>query len=163
MAEVSIAREVPVAATAVRSALRSVLKGLCELSRTGELSLAVRLAGRDGATLAEVAVPVNLSVGKTRRGEDPSIPLEVKPRGPGGLFPVFSGWVEVREREPALTELELRGAYEAPLGVIGVALDATGLRGAAQQSLSALLDRIVDAINDRLGRDAERERRQSRW
>lgn len=163
MAEVSLTREVPVAATAVRAALRPVLKGLSERSRTGELSLSVRLAGRDGATLAEVAVPVNLIVGKTRKGEDASIPLEVKARGPGGLFPAFSGSIDAHEREPALTEVELRGAYEAPLGVIGAVLDATALHGAAQQGLSALLERIVNAINARLGWDAERERRQSRW
>jgi hypothetical protein len=163
MAEVSLTREVPVAASAVRAALRSVLKALSELSHAGELSLTVRLAGRGGGTLAEVAVPVNLTVGKALKAQDASIPLEVKPRGPGGLFPAFSGSVDAREREPALTEVELRGAYEAPLGVIGAALDATALHGAARQSLSALLDRIVKAIDDRLGGDAERERRQSRW
>jgi hypothetical protein len=162
MTDVALEREVPVAAAAVRAALRPVLDELSERSRAGELSLTARLAARDGVTLAEVGVPVLLTVGASRQPEGESIPIEVRASGPGAFFPTFSGAVDANERGPALTEVTLRGSYDAPLGPIGAALDATAFRGTAMHSLSALLERIIAAVNARLGREAERERRQSR-
>jgi hypothetical protein len=161
MPDVELTTEVRAAAPAVRGVLRPVLQVLSERSDEGELSLAVRLAPRDGAAIADVTVPVALTVGKTVGADEP-IPLEVKAHGPGALFPAFSGSIEAHEEGPASSAVVLRGTYEPPLGLIGAAIDATVMHGTARASLSSLLERIASAVNARLGEDAERERRGAR-
>jgi hypothetical protein len=160
MPRVDLAGELPVAAGAVRAVLPSVLAQLAERSRSGDLSLAVRLGGRGSEQLADVSVPVLLTVGP-KLDDDGKIAVSVKPRA-GGPFPTFSGEIGANEREPATTVLTLQGAYDVPLGPIGAALDASAFHGAAERSLTALLELIAAAAHKRFGEDAERERRQTR-
>jgi hypothetical protein len=160
MGRIDLTGEIPVAAGAVRAVLPEVLGELAQRSRDGDLSMAVRLGVPGGAPLADVSVPVLLTVAP-KLDADGKIALDVKARA-GGPFPAFSGTLGVSERAPATTGLSLQGVYEVPLGPIGAALDAGAFHGVAERSLAVLLEKIAAAAHERLGQQAERERRQTR-
>lgn len=110
-----------------RRARQYLADALCEASESGAAkTLCLRLPVAGGAA-GGLEKDVRVHYG---RSEDPmhfDQPWSIRWEATGGgLFPTFAGELTVRAEDRYETcTLELRGAYEPPLGIAGRAFDAT--------------------------------------
>jgi hypothetical protein len=117
-------------------------------SRTGELaaSLSVAIKG------VEVSKDVTISIGAVREEKGPRrspvthVDLVWEAQGSPRLFPVMSADLMAYPLSATETQIDLRGHYDPPLGVLGDAIDlAVGHRVA-----EAAVHRFVGAVVERL-------------
>lgn len=81
------------------------------------------------------------------RGDSARVPLRWRATGPGGvLFPVLDADLELTALSKHATMLRLEGAYRAPLGKAGAALDRAVLQPVAAATIQAFIRRISDAV-----------------
>ncbi|MFQ5948495.1 MAG: hypothetical protein ACE5KX_06525 [Acidimicrobiia bacterium] len=114
--------------------------------RTGE-ELRARIGV--GGKRPLVAKTVRLEVGTPARSEGGAmIPVSWEATGTPGLFPKMQGDLVITPLGPDLTQLELRGSYEPPLGAVGRVLDRAVLHRIAEASVKGFLDRIADTLEE---------------
>jgi len=131
---------------------------LADLARAGALDGASRGAYGDGiGTLAHVG-PVGAVPGLSKLvrvqfrelvAHDGSAVLTLRweATGVGGaLFPVLDADVTLRPAGESATRLTLAGAYRAPLGPLGAALDRALLQRVATATVASLLRRMAGAL-----------------
>jgi hypothetical protein len=145
-------REVRLTATSVYQAVGDTLERLALQSQTDAISLSTSI----GSASPVINVPIEITV-MTRAPEDLSITFTIKARSATKLFPTFKGTFHALAMSSARTTVRLRGAYRAPLGLIGATIDAAGLHKLAEEGLLQLFRRVADesvaAIRDHATRD----------
>jgi len=100
-----------------------------------------------GGTDPVVAKAVRMSVGTPIRGRmETEIPVTWKATGTPGLFPAMDAGIVAADLGPNLTQIALRGTYDAPFGAVGRALDRTVLHRVAEASVKGFVDRIAHLI-----------------
>jgi len=81
------------------------------------------------------------------RGDSARLPLRWHATGPGGvLFPALDADLVLTAMGEGATILSLEGAYRAPLGKAGAALDRAVLERVATVTIRAFTRRVADAI-----------------
>ena len=148
--------------SAIREEADHLLESLSHRKRPYDhLSLSVNL--RDDLQMpinVTVAAPVMLKIeGSVASG---ACVLHIAPEPETRFFPAFNGLFRIVPAESGTCELWLQGEYELPLGILGSAIDATFMRGAAQRSLHALLCWLSVEIGKNLDA-AERSRVTQTW
>ncbi len=108
------------------------------------LTLDVQLADLHVCVAGEIRVPTDVSVAE--RPVRREFGLSIRATSNQGIFPRFEGTLSLNPVGQHASELWLQGRYEPPFGLIGVALDRTVLRHAAQRSLTSFLQRIADDV-----------------
>lgn len=98
-----------------------------------------------------VNVPVRLTV--CRPSTEPFFDLSVGAATPHDYYPDFTGRLRVSAATAATCVLTLEGTYAVPLGALGIALDMTLLRGAAEASLARFLEYVARAAVERIRRE----------
>lgn len=140
----------------VERGLLEALRGLPDAAdvayRKGE-EIRARLGLKDG-----IAKKVRLHVGEPVRNDGLlTIPLSWEATGAPGLFPRMDAELVASTVGPDLTHVAFRGSYQPPLGAVGRALDRAVLHRVAEASVKGFVDRIGDAVTDRLGTEARAE------
>lgn len=113
---------------------------------TFELRLRAPLAARELSKQVRVTVGV-----AARSGERVILPLGWAATPVRHAFPRFDGALELEPVSSSASLLALTGAYEPPLGAVGVAIDSTVLRDCAEQTAQHLvtqLSRVLSADDD---------------
>jgi hypothetical protein len=146
-----ISRNVPIAKAATRQAIKEALLELVA-GQTGEDPSLSAAAGA-APEAVRVAVPVVLDTDARTAPYDGDIAVTLRARSNAGFFPTFSGTIGVEENGLSHSRVSLRGSYQAPLGVMGAAIDAVALRGVARSSLERMLDALIHRAVERI--DAE--------
>jgi hypothetical protein len=91
------------------------------------------------------------------RGDSARLPLRWHATGPGGvLFPALDADIVLTALSDNATTLQLAGAYRAPLGRAGAALDRAVLQRVATVTIQAFIRRVADAIAHPAGAPARR-------
>ena len=104
---------------------------------------------------AQLRVPIRASVEKhVKRWQ---CHIEIGAAKSAGMFPHFSGELTITPEGAGHSRLWLQGKYNAPLGILGMAVDGTVFRGAAERSLNNFLTWLAAEIEARVVK-AERER-----
>ena len=81
------------------------------------------------------------------RADSVRLPLRWNAAGPeGGLFPALDADLELTALSEDATMLRLAGAYRAPLGTAGAALDRAVLQQVATATIHAFIRRVADDI-----------------
>lgn len=110
----------------------------------------------DGSfTLALSSTITGLRVGKTvrvttgvatRSGDRVRIPVSWRAEPARVAFPTFEGTVEFEPHSRSSGQISLVGVYRPPLGPAGAAVDAMGLRHAAERTAQWLVDGLARAL-----------------
>ena len=116
------------------------------LGGTKSLTLRVPLANLsvsgDFAVSKKVAVTTRLIQYSANMPDDLQIEFEASP--PNALFPTFLGVFDFQPaKEAGQSVLEIKGSYEAPLGLVGAVLDAAVGHRIAHRTLVEFLNEIV--------------------
>jgi len=122
--------------------------------RSGDLvaALSVDLAG------VRVSRDIKIVVGESREeklgGTDLSritrVPLEWQAAASPGLFPAMKAELSVFPLSFSETQVELRGHYGPPLGILGGALDAVVGHRIAEASVHRFLHSVVERLRQEL-------------
>ena len=97
-----------------------------------------------------LAKTVELTVAEPARGATETwIPIEWEATGTPSLFPRMQADLVVAAVGLELAQIALRGAYQVPLGKVGVAINRTFLHRVAEASVKSFLDRIATAATER--------------
>jgi hypothetical protein len=92
---------------------------------------------------------VDVELGALREAEgEVWMPIRWTPVGGERLLPTFVGVLELRDDEGDHAVLALHGEYDAPLGAVGRFGDAVLGRRVAQRSLSDLVARMAERVDD---------------
>jgi hypothetical protein len=154
MKQVSSSCELPFAADAAFLSTGDVVSRLVRESRDGAVTLSVPVLVRESKHLAEVSVPIEVTAGKA---EDPhTLPIGIEARAHDIFFPRFRGALDVQSMAPSRSVLRLRGTYEVPFGWVGERLNDALVRGCAEASLRALVERIAAGVRQDVADRAHR-------
>ncbi|TMK53971.1 MAG: hypothetical protein E6G59_04425 [Actinobacteria bacterium] len=114
--------------------------------RDGE-HLHTRVGTRGGI----LAKSVEVTAGSPVRGASETwIPIRWEATGAPSLFPSLEADVVAAYVGASLTQIALRGTYQAPFGRVGEALDRALLHRIAEASVKAFVDRIAESIGSDL-------------
>lgn len=122
--------------------------------RSGELvaALSVELAGI--RLSKDIKIVVSPSREEKRGGTDFSrithVPLEWQAAESPGLFPAMKGELSVFPLSFSETQVELRGQYEPPMGILGSALDAVVGHRIAEASVHRFIHSVVERLRQEL-------------
>ena len=75
------------------------------------------------------------------------IPISWQATGPGGLFPVLDGDLEIASLGAQRTQLAFSARYRPPLGLIGRTVDRALLSRVAEATIKDFVDRIAERLN----------------
>jgi hypothetical protein len=75
------------------------------------------------------------------------IPISWQATGPGGLFPVLDGDLEIATLGAERTQLAFSARYHPPLGLIGRTVDRALLSRVAEATIKDFVDRIAERLN----------------
>jgi hypothetical protein len=75
------------------------------------------------------------------------IPISWQATGPGGLFPVLEGDLEIATLGAARTQLAFSARYRPPLGLIGRMVDRSLLSRVAEATIKDFVDRIAERLD----------------
>ncbi len=122
--------------------------------RSGDLvaGLSVELAG------LQVSRDVKIAVGEAREEKLGStdlsritrMPLEWHAAASAGLFPALKAELSVYPLSATETQIELRGHYDPPMGVLGGALDAVVGHRIAEASVHRFVHSVVERLRSEL-------------
>lgn len=84
------------------------------------------------------------------------IPMSWQATGAGRLFPSLDADLEVASLGETRTQISVSAWYRPPMGPLGRALDRALLHRVAEATIGDFLDRLRDAIADRVRATAER-------
>jgi hypothetical protein len=98
----------------------------------------------------EITVPIKADV--VERPLQYTCSIKLRASSGEEFFPAFSGEITVSALGNAC-ELWLQGRYDVPLRGLGAAIDATLLKGAAKESLTAFLEFLAQTITENVKRD----------
>jgi hypothetical protein len=144
----------------VRDLLKQDAKGIFHRAttvasdRTRDLvaSLSVDVAGvhltKD--VVIEVGEPTEAS-GDTELSKTTRIPVEWRAAGQPGLFPAMKATLSIYPLSFTETQLELKGHYEPPLGLLGGAIDALLGQRIAEASVHRFTRAVVETVRRELG------------
>jgi hypothetical protein len=114
--------------------------------RDGE-HLRTRVGTRGGM----LAKAVEVTTGSPVRGASETwIPIRWEATGAPSLFPSLEADVITAHVGASLTQVALRGTYQAPFGRVGDALDRVLLHRIAEVSVKTFVDRIAESIQSDL-------------
>jgi CBS domain-containing protein len=82
----------------------------------------------------------------TRRENRLCVPLQWHAEPARQAFPAFDGALELEPLSESLADLTLTGSYSVPLGPIGGLIDASLLRGVAEDTATRLVEGLTGAI-----------------
>ncbi len=151
--KISISREMPVARTFARDAVKKTLLELQKENRPDGVSLGTgSAAGEKRDVRVEVPIDLETTAKLARWNEDFSV--AVRAHASVGAFPTFAGSLAIRETAADCAQVTLSGEYHVPLGLLGAAIDAVALNGVARSSLERLLDRIVRGAMERIDHES---------
>jgi hypothetical protein len=112
-------------------------QGVTGLARVGPLGSAPGVSKLVEVQFGELVI----------RGDSATLPLRWHATGPGGvLFPALDADIVLTALSEDATMLRLAGAYRAPLGKAGAALDRAVLQRVATATFQAFLRRVADAV-----------------
>jgi len=103
--------------------------------------------GTRGGILAKSEVTAGSPV---RGASETWIPIRWEATGAPSLFPSLEADVIAAHVGSSLTQIALRGTYQAPFGRVGDALDRALLHRIAEASVKAFVDRIAESIESDL-------------
>jgi hypothetical protein len=146
---ISLDSPIDVAAQAVPQALADQMRALNERKPQLRIEFSDLGAPLDGA----IVVPVQALATANPAGD---FALEITAAGNKRLYPVFSGTLALVSMDKMKCALRLEGTYDAPLGMLGFAIDATLLAGAARTSLQRFLDDLAKTVVERVRRNEAR-------
>jgi hypothetical protein len=109
--------------------------------RLGE-ELLVKIGG--GAVAKTVLLDLRTPI---RGAATTTLPLEWWATGTPALFPKMEGELTVADMGGALTQVQLQGNYQPPLGSVGRMLDRAVLHRFAEASVKDFVDRIVAVLS----------------
>lgn len=116
-------------------------------------SLKVNVAGVDVSR--DIAIHVGEAVeertGHSELTRVTRIPVEWHAAKEADLFPAMNGEIAVYPLSFTETQVELRGHYEAPMGLLGSAVDALVGHRIAEASIHGFVRAIVDRMRHELG------------
>jgi CBS domain-containing protein len=139
------------------SALEARLRGnLRDLLRTATGSDVDELDADGSFRIRLDTVAVGLPVSKTVRVSTGvatttpdgrlRIPLSWRAAPAGAAFPTFDGVIELEPLSARNAQIAVVGTYTLPLGVLGAAVDASLLSGAAEATGQRLVDGLAEAL-----------------
>lgn len=137
---IELHESIAMAPAAARESLGRVLHALA--SANAGPTLDVSLRELHTPSTGSVKVPVAIGVHDHAAKLQYALDLRAKSKG---FFPTFEGMLSLNPLGKSC-ELWLQGIYQPPLGIIGMVLDRTLLRGVAKRSLQRMLGRIGDDI-----------------
>jgi hypothetical protein len=132
-------REIRLSAESLYQAIAHALQRIAAQSETGSIVLSTSSADAPSV----ISVPIEIAVMK-QSSVDMSIAFTIKARTATSFFPKFKGTFHALAMSSARTTVRLKGAYRAPLGIIGSTIDAAGLHRLAKEGLHQLFERVVD-------------------
>jgi hypothetical protein len=95
---------------------------------------------------------VSIAIGEPVRASARTwIPISWQATGPGGLFPVLDGELEIATLGAHRTQLAFSARYHPPLGLIGRTADRALLSRVAEATIKDFVDRIAERLQDLLG------------
>lgn len=120
-------------------------------SRTGELaaSLSVDIKG------IEVSKDVRITIGAIRDEEGPRrspithVPLVWEAQGSPHLFPVMNAELTAYPLSATETQIDLRGHYDPPLGVLGDAIDLAVGHRVAEAAVHRFVSTVVERLREK--------------
>ncbi len=123
-------------------------------TRTGELvaSLTVDIRG------IEISKDISIRIGTIREEEGPRnsrvtlVELEWEGKESPGFFPTMKAELTIYPLSPTETQIDLRGHYEPPMGIVGGAIDAI----VGHRIAEASVHRFVSAVVERLRQEVPR-------
>ena len=83
------------------------------------------------------------------------LPMSWSATGPTRLFPSFEADLEVAALGAGRTQISISGRYRPPLGALGRAFDRALLHRVAEATVKDFLDRVAQALADRVHVDAD--------
>jgi hypothetical protein len=91
---------------------------------------------------------VSIGVGASVRSSVRTwIPISWQATGPGGLFPVLEGDLEIARLGAERTQLAFSARYRPPLGLIGRTVDRALLSRVAEATIKDFVDRIAERLD----------------
>ena len=109
------------------------------------------LHARVGSRRGGLAKTVEMTTGEPVRGASETwIPIRWEATGAPALFPSLEADLIAAHVGPSLTQIALRGTYQAPFGRVGEAIDRVLLHRVAEASVKAFVDRIAASIENDL-------------
>lgn len=126
--------------------LQEATGGSLDLARGADGSFELHLPSPTGAipgskrVRAATGVAAKTADGRTR------VPLRWAAEGARHFFPVFDGMLELQPLSERFAQLSIVGAYDVPLGPVGLAADATVLAGAARRTAADLVAALARAL-----------------
>ena len=130
---------------------RSATRAAVARARSVAAQLHVSIAGVDVAT--------NIAVSTGEIAEEPTgpsggpvtrIPIYWEAADRPGLFPFMNAVLSVYPLTSTETQLDLEGHYEPPLGLVGLAVDALGLRRLAEASVHRFISDVARYLREEL-------------
>ncbi len=112
-----------------------------------------RLLTDVGFTLEEreIRKEVEVSLGQPYQSPGKTLlPMTWRATGPERLFPHLDADIEVAALGARRTQLSISARYRPPMGIIGRALDRTLLHRVAEATVKDFMDRVGEAIQDRV-------------
>src|SRR3990172_7056521 len=109
--------------------------------RLGE-GLLIKIGG--GAVAKTVLLDLRAPV---RGASSTILPLEWWATGTPALFPKMEGELTIADMGNSLTQVQLQGNYQPPLGSVGRMLDRAVLHRFAEASVKSFVDRIVAVLS----------------
>ncbi len=122
--------------------------------RSGDLvaALSVDLAGLQVSRDVKIAVgeACEEKLGSTDLSRITRMPLEWHAAASTGVFPALKAELSVYPLSATETQVELRGHYDPPMGVLGAALDAVVGHRIAEASVHRFVHSVVERLRSEL-------------
>ena len=143
---VELAHPMPNLEKALLQAPSSWLPGLAESAdERGQRLLAAVGFPVDGHRIVK---KVSIAIGDPVRSSARTwIPISWQATGPGGLFPVLDGDLEIARLGAERTQLAFSARYRPPLGLIGRTVDRALLSRVAEATIKDFVDRIAERLD----------------
>lgn len=133
------------------SVFRDATKAASERTQTLASELSVTIGGLQvGTDIAISVTGVEEREGKVKAPPMTVINLEWEAARMPGLFPLMRAELLVYPLTATETQLELSGAYEAPLGVLGGAVDAVVGHRVAEASVDRFVKHVAAYLRTQL-------------
>lgn len=147
--------------TTVRNALRADPAGLFNRATTNAAHRAQSVVASLHVELGslDLAADVEIRFGTVTEEEHPvfrrmtTIPLTWAGARSPALFPAMNAVLRVFPLSPTETQLELKGTYDPPLGVLGAAIDALVMHRVADASVHRFLAEVAQQLRVELQPD----------
>ena len=142
---------------AVRDALTADAAGVFQAATVGAASRAESVASELHVSVAglEVGAEIVVSIGEIEESEKGTvrstrIPVEWEAANRPRLFPLMSADLFIYPLTSTETQLDFKGRYDPPMGVLGDAIDAVLLRRIAEASVHSFISDVAHYLRENL-------------